>query len=222
MQFTLFYPLKRLSTQSTIYRRHEKRMIKSYELREDPRSAPIRVLSGLPISRYFIKPFQPNEDLMNDSKKDSTSENIITSASTLFVSDDNKFNNYPVVGEAEEKIPAKYENDTIPKQYENRIDVFISGCFGGMIAGIFGRSNTRILARPTFEVASFGSNICSQFGSINIDVTSSQSLSRPIPKSSKIISRALAAGMLFTTNAYFQSQFKANDSKHNQSTIKKI
>jgi len=47
-----------LMNQSTIYRRHEARLVRSYALRDDPRPAFIRVLSGLPGFRIIIPPYQ--------------------------------------------------------------------------------------------------------------------------------------------------------------------
>lgn len=44
---------------STIYRRHEKRLAKSYALRNDPRPAPVRVMSLLPVFSLFVPPYQP-------------------------------------------------------------------------------------------------------------------------------------------------------------------
>lgn len=48
--------------QSTIYRRHEARLARSYALRDDPRPAFIRVLSGLPGFRVIVPPYQPNTE----------------------------------------------------------------------------------------------------------------------------------------------------------------
>jgi hypothetical protein len=45
--------------QSTIYRRHEARLTRSYALRDDPRPAFLRVLSGLPGFRMIVPPYQP-------------------------------------------------------------------------------------------------------------------------------------------------------------------
>ena len=47
-----------LMNQSTIYRRHEARLARSYALRDDPRPAFIRVLSGLPGFRIIVPPYQ--------------------------------------------------------------------------------------------------------------------------------------------------------------------
>jgi hypothetical protein len=49
-----------LMMQSTIYRRHEDRLARTYALREDPRPAVLRVLSGLPGFRIIVPPYQPD------------------------------------------------------------------------------------------------------------------------------------------------------------------
>ena len=48
-----------LLTKSTIYRRHEARLARSLALRDDPRPAPIRVMSGLPGLRIVFRPYRP-------------------------------------------------------------------------------------------------------------------------------------------------------------------
>lgn len=51
--------LRQLMSQSTIYQRNEARRIKTIDLKDDPRPAMIRVLSGLPGFRIFMSPDQP-------------------------------------------------------------------------------------------------------------------------------------------------------------------
>ncbi len=54
-----------LLTKSTIYRRHEARLARSLALRDDPRPAPIRVMSGLPGLRIVFRPYRPDESPKN-------------------------------------------------------------------------------------------------------------------------------------------------------------
>jgi len=49
---------QQMMRQSTIYRRHQARLARSYALRDDPRPAFIRVLSGLPGFRMIVPPYQ--------------------------------------------------------------------------------------------------------------------------------------------------------------------
>jgi hypothetical protein len=49
-----------LRQQSTIYRRHEARLARTYATREDPRPAVVRVLSGLPGFRLIVPPYDPS------------------------------------------------------------------------------------------------------------------------------------------------------------------
>mmetsp|Transcript_4518 Transcript_4518/g.9726 ORF Transcript_4518/g.9726 Transcript_4518/m.9726 type:complete len:486 (+) Transcript_4518:66-1523(+) len=53
---------KNLMTKSTIYRRHEARLARSYALRDDPRPVLLRVLSGLPGFRVIIPPWQSKSE----------------------------------------------------------------------------------------------------------------------------------------------------------------
>lgn len=68
-----------LLTKSTIYKRHEARLSRSYALRDDPRPSVIRVLSGLPGFRIIFPPYRSESEKLfhrlneqNHKRKSST------------------------------------------------------------------------------------------------------------------------------------------------------
>lgn len=81
--------LKRLARQSTIYRRHEARLARSIVRRDDPRPAPVRVLSGLPFFRNFVASYKPPSASVAVQKEPMTSPPSVSfSQDTIFT---NKF-----------------------------------------------------------------------------------------------------------------------------------
>jgi len=60
-----------LMNQSTIYRRHEARLARSYALRDDPRPAVLRVMAGLPGFRIIVPRYQPNKSKQEESSTTS-------------------------------------------------------------------------------------------------------------------------------------------------------
>ena len=74
------FKMPNLMTESTIYQRHEERAARSYAMRDDPRPALIRVLSGLPGFRVIIPPYQPSESC---EMLTMTAEPATTSASKI-------------------------------------------------------------------------------------------------------------------------------------------
>ena len=80
-----------LLTKSTIYRRHEARLARSLALRDDPRPAPIRVMSGLPGLRIVFRPYRPetkkNFDRLYTTKQQRSPTKVVPGAyseETLF------------------------------------------------------------------------------------------------------------------------------------------
>jgi hypothetical protein len=63
--------------QSTIYRRHEARLARTHALRDDPRSAFLRVLSGLPLTRIIVPAYQKDE-----GERQNQSQTLIGKSST--------------------------------------------------------------------------------------------------------------------------------------------
>lgn len=81
-----------LMNQSTIYRRHEARLAKTYALKDDPRPAIIRVMSGLPGLRIIVPPYEPQSTTssnmtMKEKQKQQHKQNpskLISSQPTLY------------------------------------------------------------------------------------------------------------------------------------------
>eukprot|EP00529_Nitzschia_sp_RCC80_P022140 CAMPEP_0113451674 /NCGR_PEP_ID=MMETSP0014_2-20120614/6458_1 /TAXON_ID=2857 /ORGANISM="Nitzschia sp." /LENGTH=497 /DNA_ID=CAMNT_0000343033 /DNA_START=84 /DNA_END=1577 /DNA_ORIENTATION=+ /assembly_acc=CAM_ASM_000159 len=61
-----------LMNQSTIYRRHEARLAKTYALKDDPRPAFLRVMSGLPVLKMVVPPYDPNTAVASSSSSSPT------------------------------------------------------------------------------------------------------------------------------------------------------
>jgi hypothetical protein len=78
-------------TKSTIYRRHEARLAKSYALQEDPRPALLRVLSGLPGFSMLILPYDPASMNNNNSNNNNTSTTTLDAPITGIYSEETLF-----------------------------------------------------------------------------------------------------------------------------------
>jgi len=64
--------LTQLSTESTIYRRHETRRAQSLALKDDPRHPAVRVLSLLPGSSLFVPKYEPDFAVRHRNEPSST------------------------------------------------------------------------------------------------------------------------------------------------------
>jgi hypothetical protein len=98
-----------LMTKSTIYRRHEARLARSYELRDDPRPAFLRVLSGLPGFRMIIPPYR-SESKKNLDKPDEEKQEI----------------------PATKVAPGAYSEETLFARYSNAADNAVGPTFAGI------------------------------------------------------------------------------------------
>lgn len=222
---------QQLKGQSTIYRRHEERMRKSYQKRSDPRSAPIRVLSGLPGIKYLFDSYQEKDekDIIGNVRNNIKTQKI-EDANDLNVvafsdNDENVF--IPFRGELK---TIENEKEYNPERIKNLPYTFISGCAGGTLEAIFGRSRNDVLSRVTRQVALLAGNVKSHSNSLfcysqstlqyagTFYFTSVESATQPIERSypklqslahERIVASALAGGLLFTSNAYFRSKFSA-------------
>mmetsp|Transcript_5712 Transcript_5712/g.14274 ORF Transcript_5712/g.14274 Transcript_5712/m.14274 type:complete len:438 (-) Transcript_5712:165-1478(-) len=67
---------EQMMRQSTIYKRHEARLARSYALHDDPRPAIIRVMSGLPGFRMIVPRYQSRSKIKSDEEQAHEKENI--------------------------------------------------------------------------------------------------------------------------------------------------
>ena len=236
------HSFQKMKCRSTIYQRHEKRMFRSRQNMGDTRPAPIRVLSGLPGFYHFVKPYKPNSETETSSssrgdncKNSKLRKKSNTSLNFFKESNDNKFSTHN--GQNDRSLQAK--DETIRASSI----VFLSGCVGGTMEAVFGRSNNDVLSRATRQVALLASNVNFQQNdkslrpllqaTANNNVVFSPSISQSLHSHSlqksfesankatneRIIASAFAAGLLFTSNAYFRQKFCTNDSNHDDNNV---
>jgi len=210
-----------LSNQSTIYRRHEKRMRKSYQLSHDKRSAPIRVLSGLPVFRNFLKLDDPKNDQTNTRTKEISDKFASTGFSHR---DDTVFHLYDKHGNQsiEEGKGLFISTNHIPL-------VFFSGCIGGVMEATLGRSKTDVLSRAFHQVSLINGNLnYNNFGTYSQPILQTNNMNRvssfqesairlPVLINERVVASAFAAGLLFGSNAYFRSYFSVDEGGRDQS-----
>lgn len=226
---TSSYSISKLKRQSTIYRRHEKRMIKSYKNRDDPRSAPVRVLSGLIGFNLFITPYKGRGSSLQSETELSKSSNMKENVPLIDDSfeDSNIFKSF----QQENNISEINDNNKEVAPVSNLPMVFFSGCVGGALEAVIGRSSTDELRRTSkqlsflvrkvdpFHPKAVHPNLLFQ-SSANHAFSIGSSLSEisvsPIQdilsrassiSNERIIASSLSAGLLFSSNAYFRSVF---------------
>ena len=199
-----------LTTKSTIYRRHEARLARSYELRDDPRPAFLRVLSGLPGFRMIVPPYrsesQKNLDQLDEQKQkqqEIPATKVATGAyseETLFARHSNAADN--AVGPA---FTGKNNDDTnnqyITTLQQERImqAMLATGFCSGTAEYVFAYCNNNKTRRLEYATSSSSS----PFGNSNVTRTKSTTTSQHSPLFSHQKSPA-------ASNIFRSEMFKGN------------
>jgi hypothetical protein len=188
--------LMQLMSRSTIYQRNESRRAKTLALKDDPRPAAVRVLSGLPGFRIFIHPYQPAEATVGIS--------VSTVPTALAFSQENVF------------MAHHLENDTNPNT-SSPLTGIAAVCFA---AGVGGAFSELLCGRSAMKPFSPFGGLCSpahiQAGQISAvfhrDAATMTFLQRHVASppsmipsfqvsASQIAARAMATSFLFGTKA---------------------
>lgn len=209
--------IENLRTKSTIYRRHEKRMIKNSQSRKDPRCAPIRVLAGLPGLRDILKlPKTPIKSQGEGGDKKSLGKEQFDTidTSTIFVVNSHLNDN------SKKYIRSLTDNQSTEISVLN---AFMAGCLGGILEATLGRSKTDVHNRMTKQISglinlqSFSSPKSNGLQLYSIGgqpVSLSSAFSLPGVNAiarDRIVASGLAAGLLFSSSFYFHSVLRDND-----------
>jgi hypothetical protein len=106
--------------QSTIYRRHEARLAKTYALKDDPRPAIIRVMSGLPGLRMIIPPYEPTTPQTTTTNVEQRQENL---SSNLLSSQRHHHHHHHHIGDYSEETFFRATDDDEQTSNNNAIDM---------------------------------------------------------------------------------------------------
>eukprot|EP00533_Pseudo-nitzschia_delicatissima_P012450 CAMPEP_0197278328 /NCGR_PEP_ID=MMETSP1432-20130617/18490_1 /TAXON_ID=44447 /ORGANISM="Pseudo-nitzschia delicatissima, Strain UNC1205" /LENGTH=481 /DNA_ID=CAMNT_0042744683 /DNA_START=13 /DNA_END=1458 /DNA_ORIENTATION=+ len=100
-------------TRSTIYKRHEARLARSYALRDDPRPVIIRVLSGLPGLQAIFPPYRSESEKFFDRLNEQNQQGKISTTKVVngAYSEETLFNRYSEVTDNATE-PEATEKDT--------------------------------------------------------------------------------------------------------------
>lgn len=186
--------LTQLMSQSTIYQRNESRRTKTLALKDDSRPAAVRVLSGLPGFRNFIRPYQP-----------AVKAAVVPSAAALVFSEDDVFTAHCS------------ENDANPETIASSLTSIAAFGFaagaGGAFSGLLsGRSAAKSLSPfslgPTQARVGITAPVLYQSGAASMAFLQGRHFaSHPTMilslqvSTSQIAARALSASFLFGTKA---------------------
>ena len=184
-----------MMNQSTIYRRHEARLARTYALKDDPRPAAIRVLSGLPGFRMIIPPYQP-------TTSKSTSDNE--------TNDCTGFSQETVFSLSESSLePASQSSSPITTPQV----IFASAIGGGAAEVLFGPKHGIIWPRRAAKGNPFGSTVQSNSGLLSLShhANPNKTFALAAPKSASLAAAASSAALLFGTKAAVSQ--KLGDSK---------
>mmetsp|Transcript_24450 Transcript_24450/g.37661 ORF Transcript_24450/g.37661 Transcript_24450/m.37661 type:complete len:411 (+) Transcript_24450:386-1618(+) len=220
--------IKELSTQSTIYRRHERRLAKSYAMKDDPRPAVVRVLSGLPGFRLFIEPYKPRTD------GGSKTRAIATPTGAFSFSQDTVFSN-----KLDDQPSASTGKNLSQIQHYSPTQIVIAAACGGAFSEVvFGNAMSSSMNRSTLNYLMGGTPFRStiQGGSPDLlavlqhqhTVSNSSSKAFVVPAQTmgevlcvRVAPRAAFAGLLFGTKSLMEIKLgvEKSSSQYSLNTI---
>lgn len=141
--------------QSTIYRRHEARLARSYALRDDPRPAFIRVMSGLPGFRIIVPPYKQetkNEVETLNERKQGQGINALKTAMGAY-SEETLFGPYSdnadnAVGSTSDRISGDAKKDFYSSAIEPTMQAMLAtGVCSGITEYVFVYQNNIGMAK---------------------------------------------------------------------------
>ena len=196
-----FFP--NLMKQSTIYRRHEARLARTYTLKDDPRPAFIRVLSGLPGFRMIVPAYEPNKAIndVREQKKEITTEQRIGTYSedTIFAK--------KIDSTKSEITPETQKTEFSPLQKALQAMLVTSVCGGAteFIFGsaLYGKSTPFARTRKIYSASPF---FTPHGDSVGISMNKKRRFVKPSVTGKQIALAASSCSLMFGTKVLLDEQ----------------